>query len=84
MNRYSKPCQLKKGGFWSSIAAPTSAKACEPLERCPRACSHGKNFKIFACKGLFTRSVAKCRGSWVVGRGHGSWVWVVGRGCGCG
>ena len=36
-------------------------------------------------------SVAKCRGSWVVGRGRGSWVWVVGvdrgswvvgRGCG--
>ena len=25
-------------------------------------------------------SVAKCRGSWVVGRGRGSWVWVVGRG----
>ena len=23
-------------------------------------------------------SVAKCRGSWVVGRGRGSWVWVVG------
>ena len=22
------------------------------------------------------RSVAKCRGSWVVGRGRGSWVWV--------
>ena len=21
-------------------------------------------------------SVAKCRGSWVVGRGRGSWVWV--------
>ena len=20
--------------------------------------------------------VAKCRGSWVVGRGRGSWVWV--------
>ena len=31
-------------------------------------------------------SVAKCRGSWVVGRGRGSWVWFVGvvRGCGCG
>ena len=26
------------------------------------------------------RSVAKCRGSWVVDRGRGSWV--VGRGCG--
>ena len=26
-------------------------------------------------------SVAKCRGSWVVGRGRGSWVWgsVVGK-----
>ena len=22
------------------------------------------------------KSVAKCRGSWVVGRGRGSWVWV--------
>ena len=22
------------------------------------------------------RSVAKCRGSWVVGRGRRSWVWV--------
>ena len=21
-------------------------------------------------------SVAKCRGSWVVGKGRGSWVWV--------
>ena len=29
-------------------------------------------------------SVAKCRGSWVVGRGRGSWVWVVGLGCGYG
>ena len=29
-------------------------------------------------------SVAKCRGSWVVGRGRGSWVWFAGRGCGCG
>ena len=28
------------------------------------------------------RSVAKCRGSWVVGRGRGSWVWVVGVGVG--
>ena len=27
------------------------------------------------CTGYFFRSVAKCRGSWVVGRG---------RGCGCG
>ena len=25
-------------------------------------------------------SVAKCRGSWVVGRGRGSWVWFVGVG----
>ena len=25
-----------------------------------------------------TKSVAKCRGSWVVGRGRGPWVWVVG------
>ena len=24
----------------------------------------------------FFQSVAKCRGSWVVGRGRGSWVWV--------
>ena len=24
----------------------------------------------------FGASVAKCRGSWVVGRGRGSWVWV--------
>ena len=24
------------------------------------------------------------RGSWVVGRGRGSWVWVVGVGLGCG
>ena len=22
------------------------------------------------------KSVAKCRGSWVAGRGRGSWVWV--------
>ena len=27
---------------------------------------------LLACK----LSVAKCRGSWVVGRGLGSWVWV--------
>ena len=27
-------------------------------------------------------SVAKCRGSWVVGRGRGSWVWFVGVGVG--
>ena len=27
-------------------------------------------------------SVAKCRGSWVVDRGRGSWVWVVGVGVG--
>ena len=27
-------------------------------------------------------SVAKCRGSWVVGRGRGSWVWVMGVGVG--
>ena len=33
---------------------------------------------------LILMSVAKCRGSWVVGRGRGWWVWVVGRGCGCG
>ena len=33
----------------------------------------------FACVG---KSVAKCRGSWVVGRGRGSWVWVVGVGVG--
>ena len=37
--------------------------------------------------GFFTcdptkKSVAKCRGSWVVGRGRGSWVWVVGVGVG--
>ena len=32
----------------------------------------------------FCRSVAKCRGSWVVGKGRGSWVWVVGMGRGCG
>ena len=25
---------------------------------------------------LLSRSVAKCRGSWVVGKGRGSWVWV--------
>ena len=25
---------------------------------------------------LYFLSVAKCRGSWVVGRGRGSWVWV--------
>ena len=30
------------------------------------------------------RSIAKCRGSWVVGRGQPSWVVGVGRGCGCG
>ena len=30
----------------------------------------------------FYGSVAKCRGSWVVGGGHGSWVWVVGVGVG--
>ena len=30
------------------------------------------------------RSVAKCRWSWVVGRGRGSLVWVAGCGCGCG
>ena len=29
-------------------------------------------------------SVAKSRGSWVVGRGCGSWVWVVGVGVGVG
>ena len=29
-------------------------------------------------------SVAKCRGSWVVGRGRGSWVWVVDVGVGVG
>ena len=29
---------------------------------------------------IHLKSVAKCRGSWVVGRG--SWVEVVGRGCG--
>ena len=29
-------------------------------------------------------SVAKCRGSWVVGRGRGSWVWFVGVGVGVG
>ena len=27
-------------------------------------------------------SVAKCRRSWVVGGGRGSWVWVVGVGVG--
>ena len=25
---------------------------------------------------VVSASVAKCRGSWVVGRGRGSWVWV--------
>ena len=30
----------------------------------------------------YERSVAKCRGSWVVGRGRGSWVWVVSVGVG--
>ena len=25
---------------------------------------------------VYRWSVAKCRGSWVVGRGRGSWVWV--------
>ena len=33
---------------------------------------------------LLRGSVAKCRGSWVVGKGRGSWVWVVGMGRGCG
>ena len=32
---------------------------------------------VIICKKR-TTSVAKCRGSWVVGRGRGSWVWVVG------
>ena len=30
--------------------------------------------------GLLDASVAKCRGSWVVGRGRGSWVVGVGVG----
>ena len=38
----------------------------------------------FVMFGFENQSVAKCRGSWVVGRGRGSRVWVVGRGCGCG
>ena len=25
---------------------------------------------------MIDASVAKCRGSWIVGRGRGSWVWV--------
>ena len=29
---------------------------------------HGSN--------MYQQSVAKCRGSWVVGRGRGSWVWA--------
>ena len=34
------------------------------------------------CDDMYLKSVAKCRGSWVVGRGRGSWVWVVGVGVG--
>ena len=28
------------------------------------------------CETALQKSVAKCRGSWVVGKGRGSWVWV--------
>ena len=34
--------------------------------------------------GETEKSGAKCRGSWVVGRGRGSWVWFVGVGVGVG
>ena len=37
-------------------------------------------FGLFPTRFVSIGSVAKCRGSWVVGRGRGSWV--VGRGCG--
>ena len=37
---------------------------------------------IQVAKSIKMKSVAKCRGSWVVGRGRGSWVWVVGVGVG--
>ena len=38
--------------------------------------------KVRRDMNMFQMSVAKCRGSWVVGRGRGSWVWVVGVGVG--
>ena len=41
-----------------------------------------KKLTIWGWKGCL--SVAKCRGSWVVGRGRGSWVWGVGVGVGVG
>ena len=31
--------------------------------------------KIYS-RDAMAKSVTKCRGSWVVGRGRGSWVWV--------
>ena len=40
--------------------------------------------KVWKSENVSGMSVAKCRGSWIVGRGRGSWVWIVGRGCGCG
>ena len=51
---------------------------CQPLLRTWNTSRH---FLTIESSG----SVAKCRGSWVVGRGRGSWVvgrgsWVVGRG----
>ena len=38
-------------------------------------------FGLFPTRFVSIGSVAKCRGSWVVGRGRGSWVWgsVVGK-----
>ena len=38
---------------------------------------HNTQFlRYFKTADGFPGSVAKCRGSWVVGRGRGSWVWV--------
>ena len=50
-NRDSNPVE-KKGGLWSGIAAPTSAK-CTSHKVSPGACSPGKNFKICASKMPF-------------------------------
>ena len=58
----------KKAGGWGETGRHFSRRH-RPF---PKSCA---SYFRFARFNTFP-SVAKCRGSWVVGRGRGSWVWV--------
>ena len=57
--------------FWGLLACPELY--CDWSVHNQNSCSFSG---VHGFLSLTVTSVAKGRGSWVVGRGHGSWVWV--------